>query len=182
MNFLPTAIPDVVLIEPRVFPDDRGSFMETWQLQKFADAGIGASFVQANHSVSKQWVLRGLHYQIEQPQGKLVRALIGEVFDVAVDIRRSSPTYGRFVCEILSAQNRRMLWVPPGFAHGFLVTSERAEVSYYCTDYYAPQFERGLFWNDSSLNIPWPLASGAHPVLNDKDAKAPGIMAIESFP
>jgi dTDP-4-dehydrorhamnose 3,5-epimerase len=182
MNFSPTAITDVVLIEPSVFRDDRGSFMETWQLKKFAAAGIDANFVQANHSVSKQWVLRGLHYQIQQPQGKLVRVLAGEVFDVAVDIRRSSATFGRFVHAILSAENRRMLWVPQGFAHGFLVTSERAEVSYYCTDYYAPQFERGLVWNDATLGIAWPLPAGARPVLNDKDAVAQNMAAIEYFP
>jgi dTDP-4-dehydrorhamnose 3,5-epimerase len=137
--------------------------------------------VQANHSVSKQWVLRGLHYQIKQPQGKLVRVLVGEVFDVAVDIRRSSPTFGRFVSATLSADNRRMLWVPAGFAHGFLVTSERAEVSYYCTDYYAPQFERSLLWSDATLAIPWPLPPSQRPVLNEKDASARSVSDIECF-
>jgi len=181
MKFSPTAIPDVVLIEPRVFADARGFFMETWQNAKFAAAGIHVEFVQANHSSSKQWVLRGLHYQIQQPQGKLVRVLSGEVFDVAVDLRRSSKTFGRWVGETLSQANRRMLWVPPGFAHGFLVVSESAEVGYYCTDYYAPQYERSLAWNDATLQISWPLA-GAHPVLNDKDAQAPGFDAIEYFP
>jgi dTDP-4-dehydrorhamnose 3,5-epimerase len=182
MKFSPTAIGAVVLIEPRVFPDDRGEFMETWQLKKFKDAGIDANFVQANHSVSKQWVLRGLHYQIKQPQGKLVRVLSGEVFDVAVDLRRSSPTFGRFVGETLSAENRRMLWVPPGFAHGFLVTSGRAEVSYYCTDFYAPEHERSLRWNDPQLRIPWPLPSGGQPQLNGKDSSAPALDGIECFP
>jgi dTDP-4-dehydrorhamnose 3,5-epimerase len=182
MKFLPTSIADVVLIEPRVFSDDRGSFMETWQLQKFAAAGIQSSFVQANHSTSKQWVLRGLHYQIRQPQGKLIRVLAGEIFDVAVDLRRSSKTFGNFVTEILSAANRRMLWVPPGFAHGFLVTSERAEVGYYCTDYYAPQYERSLIWNDASLNIAWPLPKDVQPLLNDKDSTAQTLKQSEYFP
>ncbi len=181
MNFFPTSIPDVVRIEPRVFTDDRGSFMEAWQLEKFSAAGIDVAFVQANHSVSKQWVLRGLHYQIHRPQGKLVRVLAGEVLDVAVDLRRSSPTFGRFVNEMLSAENRRMLWVPAGFAHGFLVTSERAEVSYYCTDYYAPQFERTLQWNDATLNVPWPLQEGMEPLLNDKDAAGTSFDKIEYF-
>jgi dTDP-4-dehydrorhamnose 3,5-epimerase len=182
MKFSPTAIPEVVAIEPRVFTDARGEFMETWQLQKFAAAGIAVSFVQANHSVSKQGVLRGLHYQIRQPQGKLVRCFAGEIFDVAVDIRRSSPTFGQYVSETLSAENRRMLWVPPGFAHGFLVTSERAEVSYYCTDYYAPQFERSLAWNDPAIEIAWPLGRQGMPILNEKDADAAPLDRIECFP
>lgn len=182
MQFKPCAIPDVVLIEPRIFTDDRGYFMETWQLEKFSAAGLNVNFVQANQSVSKRHVLRGLHYQIEQPQGKLVRALSGEIFDVAVDIRRSSPTFGKFVTATLSDDNRRSLWVPAGFAHGFLVLSERAEVSYYCTDYYAPQFERSLRWNDASLGIVWPLPAGSRPVINQKDETAPGFDAIEYFP
>ena len=181
MKFVPTSIPDAVLIEPRVFSDERGYFMETWQIEKFAAAGIKAQFVQANHSASKQWVLRGLHYQIQQPQGKLVRALAGEVFDVIVDLRRSSKYFKQFVAVTLSAANRRILWVPPGFAHGFLVTSEHAEVTYYCTDYYAPQYERSLAWDDATLGIPWPLPIGARPILNEKDAIAPRLDAVEYF-
>lgn len=181
MKFIPTAIPDVVLIEPRAYADDRGAFMETWQLQKFAAAGIDVHFVQANQSVSKRHVLRGLHYQIQQPQGKLVRALTGEIFDVAVDIRRSSPTFGRVVTAVLSGDNHHALWVPPGFAHGFLVLSERAVVGYYCTDYYAPQFERSLRWNDPTLAIAWPLPAGSVPVLNGKDAEAQSFAEIEYF-
>ena len=151
MKFLPTAIPDIVLVEPRVFGDARGTFMETWQLQKLAAAGINANFVQANHSTSKQWVLRGLHYQVKHPQGKLVRVLSGEVFDVAVDLRRSSKTFGHWVGTVLTAGHPLMLWVPAGFAHGFLAMSEQVEFSYYCTDYYAPQHERTLAWDDPSL-------------------------------
>lgn len=181
MRFTPTAIPDVVLIEPRVFSDARGFFMETWQMQKFAAAGIHVSFVQANHSSSKRWVLRGLHYQNPQPQGKLVRVLSGDVFDVAVDLRRSSKTFKQSVSVELSSENRRMLWVPPGFAHGFLVTGDHAEVSYYCTDYYAPQFERSVAWNDPGLNIGWPLPPNVAPILNDKDAAATSLDNAEYF-
>lgn len=181
MQFTPTAIPDVVLIEPRAFADPRGFFMETWQLQKFAAAGIEVNFVQANHSSSKRWVLRGLHYQILQPQGKLVRVLSGEVFDVAVDLRRSSKTFKQAISVELSATNRRMLWVPPGFAHGFLVTSDHAEVGYYCTDYYAPQYERSVAWNDPHINISWPLPPNVVPVLNDKDGAAPSLEDVEYF-
>jgi dTDP-4-dehydrorhamnose 3,5-epimerase len=182
MKFTATSIPGVVLIEPRIFTDDRGLFMETWQLQKFAAAGIDAAFVQGNQSASKRHVLRGLHYQIQQPQGKLVRALAGEIFDVVVDIRRSSPTFGQVVTATLTAENRHTLWVPPGFAHGFLVLSEFAEVCYYCTDYYAPQYERSLRWNDPKLRIEWPLPAGSRPVLNQKDESAPTFDAIEYFP
>jgi dTDP-4-dehydrorhamnose 3,5-epimerase len=182
VKFLPTAIPDVVVIEPRSFKDARGSFMETWQLKKFAAAGIQADFVQANHSSSTQWVLRGLHYQIQQPQGKLVRVLMGEVFDVAVDIRRSSKTFGQWVGVTLSADEQRMLWVPPGFAHGFLALSEQVEFGYYCTDYYAPEYERSLAWNDPLLRIDWPLPINIQPILNGKDAGAPHMDQIECFP
>jgi dTDP-4-dehydrorhamnose 3,5-epimerase len=181
MKISPTAIPDVALIEPRLFSDTRGHFMETWQLQKFSAAGIHANFVQANHSISKQWVLRGLHYQIQQPQGKLVRVLVGEVFDVAVDIRRSSKTFGRWIGVTLSASNRHMLWVPPGFAHGFLALTDQVEFGYYCTDYYAPQYERTLAWNDATVGVSWPLPSGVEPILNDKDRDAPRLNDIECF-
>jgi dTDP-4-dehydrorhamnose 3,5-epimerase len=170
MNFLPTKIPDVILVEPRVFGDERGYFMETWEQRKFAAAGINAEFVQDNHSRSVRGTLRGLHYQIEQPQGKLVRVVVGEVYDVVVDIRRTSPTFGQWVAEILSADNKKMLWVPPGCAHGFLVTGDEADFVYKCTDFYAPQHERCIRWDDPDLNIDWPL-SGQTPLVSDKDRK-----------
>jgi dTDP-4-dehydrorhamnose 3,5-epimerase len=182
MKVLPTSIADVMVLEPQVFPDERGSFMEVWQLKKLAALGIDVNFVQANHSTSGQWVLRGLHFQIRQPQGKLVRVLSGEIFDVAVDLRRSSISFGRHVCVPLAASARQMVWVPPGFAHGFLVTSATAEVSYYCTDYYAPEYERSLCWNDPSLKIAWPLPREVVPQLNAKDASAARLNAIEYFP
>lgn len=182
MEFTPTAIPDIVRITPRVFPDSRGHFMETYEERKFAAAGIHARFVQDNHSSSSRWVLRGLHSQIQQAQGKLVRVISGEVFDVAVDVRRSSPTFGKWIGEILSGENHRMLWIPPGFAHGFLVLSERAEFSYKCTDFYAPQHERSLLWNDPALNIAWPLPAGVQPVLGAKDAAAPPLSGFECYP
>lgn len=168
MEFKPTAIADVVVIEPKVFGDHRGFFMETWTQRIFEEAGIQADFVQDNHSKSQQNVLRGLHYQIEQAQGKLVRVLSGEVYDVAVDMRRSSPTFGQWVAEVLSAENKKMLWVPPGFAHGFYVMSEEAEFVYKCTDYYAPQYERSVIWNDTQLAIDWPIGE-AEPLLSPKD-------------
>ena len=171
MRFLPTRIPEVVVIEPQIFGDSRGFFMETWHARKFAAAGLDLTFVQDNHSKSGQGTLRGLHYQIEQPQGKLVRVVSGEVFDVAVDLRRSSPTFGQWVGEVLSAENRRMLWVPPGFAHGFYVTSEAAEFMYKCTDFYAPEHERCIRWDDPELAIVWPVVNGAPPLLSAKDAE-----------
>lgn len=182
MQFERTSIADVVLVSPRVFGDERGFFMETWERAKFADAGIQADFVQDNHSASGQWVLRGLHYQLQRPQGKLVRVAVGEVFDVAVDMRRSSPTYGKYVAEHLSAENKRMLWIPPGFAHGFLTLSERVEFLYKCTDYYDPSSERSLLWNDSSLGIRWPIPAGVSPVLSAKDASAPRFVDADAYP
>ncbi|MDX2230657.1 MAG: dTDP-4-dehydrorhamnose 3,5-epimerase [Leptolyngbyaceae cyanobacterium bins.349] len=168
MNVLPTEIPDVLIIEPRVFQDDRGFFLESYNTKAFADkAGIHAEFVQDNHSRSTQNVLRGLHYQIEQVQGKLVRAVVGAILDVAVDIRKQSPTFGQWVSCVLTAENKRMLWVPPGFAHGFLVISDVAEVLYKATDYYAPQHERCILWNDPDLAIAWNLP--AEPILSAKD-------------
>lgn len=168
MKVTPTALDGVKLIEPQVFGDDRGFFMESWNARAFAAAGLDATFVQDNHSRSRKGVLRGLHYQIEHAQGKLVRCVTGEVFDVAVDLRRSSPTFGRAVGLSLSAQNHRMLWVPPGFAHGFFVMSDFAEFLYKTTDYWYPEHERSLLWNDAALAIEWPV-SGT-PILTAKDA------------
>jgi dTDP-4-dehydrorhamnose 3,5-epimerase len=182
MKFTRTRLADVVIVEPRAFEDARGFFMETWEARKFADGGIAAPFVQDNHSSSRQWVLRGLHYQIHQPQGKLVRVTQGAVFDVAVDLRRSSRTYGQWVGEYLSDSNRKMLWVPPGFAHGFLVMSERVEFMYKCTDYYAPEHERALLWNDPEVGIEWPLPAGVEPIVSDKDRKASSFAQAESYP
>ena len=181
MNVIPTAIPDVKIIEPKVFGDERGFFYESFNARSFRDAvGVDADFVQDNHSKSVRGVLRGLHYQIEQAQGKLVRTVVGEVFDVVVDIRRHSPTFGRHVGVLLSAQNKRMLWVPVGFAHGFLVTSEHAEFLYKTTDYYAPAFERSLLWNDPDIGIKWPL--DAAPLVSGKDASGSLLKAAETFP
>lgn len=169
MQVTPTAIPDVLIIEPKVFGDDRGFFMETWTKRVFEEIGISGEFVQDNHSKSQQGVLRGLHYQIQQPQGKLVRVLRGRVYDVAVDLRKSSSTFGQWVAEELSEENKRMLWVPPGFAHGFYVMSNEAEFVYKCTDYYAPEYERSILWNDEALGIDWPLPEGGAPLLSSKD-------------
>jgi dTDP-4-dehydrorhamnose 3,5-epimerase len=176
----PTAIADVLLIEPKVFGDPRGFFLESWNAKSFAEAGIAATFVQDNHSRSPRGVLRGLHYQIRQPQGKLVRVVAGEVFDVAVDLRRASPTFARWVGERLSADNKRMLWIPPGFAHGFLVLSESADFLYKTTDYYAPEHERVLAWNDPELGIKWPLAGT--PTLSGRDAVGTRLRDAEVFP
>lgn len=182
MEFEPTAIPDVVLIRPKVFGDARGFFLESWEERKFTAAGIDAKFVQDNHSRSARHTLRGLHYQIRQPQGKLVRVITGAVYDVAVDIRRSSPTFGRWVGVTLSAENHHMLWVPAGFAHGFVVLSESADFVYRCTDFYAPGSERAIQWNDPDLQVDWPLPKGSSPVLSAKDAVAPRFRDAEYFP
>jgi dTDP-4-dehydrorhamnose 3,5-epimerase len=181
MRFRATAIPDVIVVEPNVFGDERGFFMESWNARVFAQAGIDAAFVQDNHSRSRRGVLRGLHYQIREPQGKLVRVAAGEVYDVAVDLRRSSPTFGRAVGEVLSAENKRMLWIPAGFAHGFLVLSEVADFLYKATAYYAPEHERALKWDDPQLAIDWPLA-GAAPTVSAKDAAAPLLAQAETYP
>jgi dTDP-4-dehydrorhamnose 3,5-epimerase len=180
MKAIPLAIPDVILLEPKVFGDDRGFFYESFNQAQF-EAAIGkpVTFVQDNHSRSAKGVLRGLHYQIQQPQGKLVRVTQGEVFDVAVDIRKSSPTFGQWVGEILSADNKRQLWVPQGFAHGFVVLSDTAEFLYKTTDYYAPQFERCIVWNDSTLAIDWPVQGT--PALSGKDAQGTTFKAAEVF-
>ena len=180
MKATPLAIPDVVLLEPKVFGDDRGFFFESFNKAQF-EAAIGrqVNFVQDNHSRSAKNVLRGLHYQISQPQGKLVRVVQGEVFDVAVDIRKSSPTFGKWVGEILSAENKRQLWVPEGFAHGFVVRSDSAEFLYKTTDYFAPIYERCIIWNDASLAINWPI--DGEPMLSGKDAQGALFMAAEVF-
>ncbi len=181
MKFTPSQISDVVVVEPVVHDDDRGFFMEVWHEQAFDEAGIDARFVQDNHSKSSGGVLRGLHYQVKQAQGKLVRVVAGEVFDVAVDLRKTSPTFGRWVGETLSATNKRSIWVPPGFAHGFFVTSESAEIVYRCTDYYAPQHERTLLWNDPDVAIEWPSIGPGQPVLSAKDTAGDRLKEAEVY-
>ncbi|ADO71342.1 dTDP-4-dehydrorhamnose 3,5-epimerase [Stigmatella aurantiaca] len=180
MKVLETAIPGVLLIEPKVFGDDRGFFLETFHAKRYADAGIPGPFVQDNYSRSARGTLRGLHFQEPQAQGKLVQVVAGAVYDVAVDVRRGSPTFGKWVGVELSAENRRQLWVPPGFAHGFCVTSEFADFQYKCTALYAPENERSILWNDPELAIPWPL-SGA-PKLSAKDAAAPRLKDAPLLP
>jgi len=180
MKVIPTRIPDVLLIEPQVFGDERGFFYESWNRRAMAERGLEADFVQDNHSRSERGVLRGLHYQIQHSQGKLVRAVVGSVYDVAVDLRRSSPTFGKWVGMELSADNKRMLWVPPGFAHGFYVTSEAAEFLYKTTDYWFPEHERTLAWNDPFLAIDWPLGDSA-PSLSAKDREGASFQRAECF-
>ncbi len=180
MHFRPTEISDVLLLEPRVFEDARGSFHETFHRRRFAEAGLDVDFVQDNHSRSKRGILRGLHYQVRQPQGKLLRVVAGEIFDVAVDLRRSSPTFARWVGVSMSADNHRIIYVPPGFAHGFYVLSEVADVCYKCTDFYAPEHERTLLWNDPALGIAWPLHG--EPQLSDKDRRGIPLAQAECFP
>ena len=181
MNVIKTAIPDVLLLEPKVYGDERGFFYESYNKAALAGlAGITDDFVQDNHSRSVKNVLRGLHYQIRQSQGKLIRVTVGEVYDVAVDLRRISPTFGKWVGYMLSAENRRMAWIPQGFAHGFLVVSEHAEFLYKTTDYWAPQFERSLIWNDPQLAIDWPLTGS--PTLAAKDAAGKSFKEAELFP
>jgi dTDP-4-dehydrorhamnose 3,5-epimerase len=179
MHVTETAIPDVLMIEPKVFGDSRGFFFESWNARAFAAAGIDASFVQDNHSRSHRGVLRGLHYQIEHAQGKHVRVIEGEVFDVAVDLRRSSVTFGRNIGVALSAANRRMLFIPPGFAHGFLVVSDTAEFLYKTTDYWYPEHERTLLWNDAALGIDWP--QGVVPALAAKDAAGVPLASADCY-
>ena len=180
MNIIKTKISDVLIIEPKVFGDDRGFFMESFNAKKFTEViGIEAQFVQDNHSHSGKNVLRGLHYQIQQAQGKLVRVVAGEVLDVAVDIRKSSPTFGQWVSCLLSAENKKQFWVPPGFAHGFVVLSETADFLYKTTDYYAPEYERSILWNDPELNIDWQISD--EPILSAKDKSAPTLKEAEVF-
>lgn len=183
MNSIQTEIADVCILEPRVFGDARGFFYESFNVAEFAAAtGVSPTFVQDNHSRSVRGVLRGLHYQIRNAQGKLVRVVNGEVFDVAVDVRRSSPTFGRWVGVNLSAENKRQLWLPAGIAHGFIVLSEFAEFLYKTTDYYYPQYERAILWNDEDLGITWPLPEGVEtPLLSEKDLKAMPLMDAEVF-
>jgi dTDP-4-dehydrorhamnose 3,5-epimerase len=179
VNYKRLAIPDVVLFEPKVFGDERGFFLETFRQSNFDDLGVDAKFVQDNHSSSSKGVLRGLHYQIQKPQGKLVRVIAGEVYDVAVDLRKSSPTFGKHVGIHLSAENKRIFWVPPGFAHGFLVLSDMAEFVYKCTEYYAPEYDRSLLWNDPSLSIEWPITGT--PELSNKDIAGKLLDQAELF-
>lgn len=180
MKITPTSLPDVVIVEPRVFGDARGFFLESWNRKVFADLGLDLDFVQDNHSRSCKGVLRGLHYQLRQPQGKLVRVSSGAVFDVAVDLRRSSPTFGRWEGVELSADNQRMLWVPPGFGHGFLVLSETADFLYKTTAYYAPENERCVRWNDPEIGINWPL--DGEPALSAKDQVGTPLRVAETYP
>ena len=180
MNIIKTEIPDVLIIEPKVFGDTRGFFFESFNTRAFADAtGLSPNFVQDNHSRSAKNVLRGLHYQIKQPQGKLVRVAVGEVFDVAVDLRKNSPTFGKWAGTILSAENKRLLWIPEGFAHGFLVLSESADFLYKTTDYYAPEHERCIVWNDPDIGIQWPLAGEL--ILAAKDIAGKRLRDAEAF-
>jgi len=181
MKFSTTPIAGVMLIEPDVFGDTRGFFMETWQEEKFKAAGIDATFVQDNHSRSTQWTLRGLHLQVQHTQGKLVRVASGSVFDAMVDLRRSSPSFGLAWGVELSADNHRLLWVPPGLAHGILITSGSADFLYKCTDFYSPEHERTLACDDASLNVPWPLPRGVAPQLSPKDARGASFADIEKF-
>lgn len=181
MQVIDTALDDVKIIEPRVFGDDRGFFMETWSDAGFKNLGLDINFVQDNHSRSAQGVLRGLHYQIKHPQGKLVRCTSGEVFDVAVDLRKSSKQFGQWVGVVLSADNKRQLWVPPGFAHGFYVMSEWADFQYKCSDIYAPDYERSLLWNDPAIGIDWPLVDGAQTQLAAKDEAAVVLADADVF-
>jgi dTDP-4-dehydrorhamnose 3,5-epimerase len=181
MHIAETAIAEVKLVTPRVLEDDRGFFLESWREDVFAAAGIDGPWVQDNHSRSSKHSLRGIHYQVGQPQGKLVRATRGRIFDVAVDLRRSSPTFGRWVAQRLTAKNKAMLWIPPGFGHAFLALSDGAEVQYKCTAYYAPEDERTIAWDDASIGIAWPLPEGETPILSAKDASATQLSDADLF-
>jgi dTDP-4-dehydrorhamnose 3,5-epimerase len=178
----PTRLAEVLVVEPAVHGDERGFFLECWHQQRYAGSGIPASFVQDNHSRSVQGTLRGLHYQLSRPQGKLVRVVAGEVFDVAVDLRKSSPTFGRWAGQLLSARNHLQLWIPPGFAHGFYVLTESADLLYKCTEYYNPGDDRALRWDDPVLAIEWPLLEGRAPLLSARDTAAPGLHSAPAYP
>ena len=182
MEFEPTAIPDVVLVRPRVFGDARGHFFESWEERKFAAAGLQLQFRQDNQNLSARHVLRGIHYQLRRPQGKLVRVVTGAVFDVAVDLRRSSPTFGRWVGAELTQDNHHMLWVPPGFGHGFVVLSESAHFLYKCTDFYAPEDEHAIAWNDPDLKVDWRLPAGGQPILSARDSAAKWFREAQYYP
>ena len=182
MKYTPLSIPDVILMEPQVFGDDRGFFMETFREDEFKSSAADVTFVQDNHSKSGQGILRGLHYQIRQAQGKLVRVIAGEVFDVAVDLRKASPHFGQWVGVTLSAENKTMMWVPPGFAHGFYVLSAEAEFIYKCTEYYAPEHERSICWDDPDLAIQWPVIKGSPPKLSQKDENGTPFKQAEVYP
>jgi dTDP-4-dehydrorhamnose 3,5-epimerase len=182
MQFISTSLPGILLIEPQVFGDERGFFMETFQARKFAEAGIPTEFVQDNHSGSEKGTLRGLHYQIRRAQGKLVRAVVGEIYDVVVDLRRSSLTFGKWEGYCLNSEKKQQLWVPPGFAHGFYVLSPWAEVIYKTTDFYAPEWERTLLWNDPAVGIDWPISGGEGQfILSEKDARGKKLLEAEVF-
>lgn len=181
MLFTPTSLPEVILIEPQVFGDERGFFMETYHERKFVDAGIPTTFVQDNHSRSRQGTLRGMHYQIRQAQGKLVRVVVGEIFDAVVDLRRSSPAFGKWVGVSLSAHQKNQLWIPPGFAHGFYVISDWADLVYKASDFYAPEWERCLSWNDPAVGIEWPLIPGGLPILSARDSQGKLLHEAECF-
>ncbi len=181
MKFVPTRLPGVIKIEPTIHGDSRGFFMELWQAREFAAAGIDAEFTQENFSHSSAGTLRGLHYQIEQPQGRLVRVMYGEVFDVTVDLRKSSPHFGQWQGVILSAENNHQLWIPPGFGHGFLVLSETAGFQYNCTEFYAPEFDRSIRWDDPAIGIDWPLSADEPPIVSNKDTNAPMLIDAEIY-
>jgi dTDP-4-dehydrorhamnose 3,5-epimerase len=181
MKFHQTPLSDVIVIEPNIFRDDRGFFLETWHHKKFSDGGISVNFVQDNHSRSPKNTLRGLHYQVLQAQGKLIRVVEGSIFDVVVDLRKSSKSFGKWFGHSLSSENKEMMWCPPGFAHGFLVTSDYAAVCYKCTDYYAPEHERTLCWDDGLVDIIWPLAPDVKPLLSDKDKNGKPLEEAEVF-
>jgi dTDP-4-dehydrorhamnose 3,5-epimerase len=182
LKVVPTSLPEVLILEPKVFGDERGFFMESWNARTFREAaGVNVEFVQDNHSRSAKNVLRGIHYQVVKPQGKLVRVVSGAVFDVAVDLRKSSPNFGKWAGVELSAENKRQLWVPPGFGHAFLVLSEYADFLYKTTEYWIKEHDRSLRWDDQTVGIRWPLAAGATPVLAGKDAAAPGLAIAEVY-
>ena len=181
MDFIKTCIPELIIIKPKIFIDSRGEFLETFRAAEFSAAGINADFVQDNHAGSKQGVLRGLHYQIQNSQGKLIRVISGEIYDVAVDLRKSSPTFGKYAGVSLDDQEKRLLWIPPGFAHGYYVMSSWAEVSYKVTDYHSPTFERTIIWNDPGLNITWPILSADHPLLSENDQQGLNFQEAEHF-
>ena len=181
MKIIQSRLPDVIIIEPEIFGDKRGFFMETWHQKKFKDNGIDVNFVQDNHSRSVKNTLRGLHFQIQHSQGKLIRVIDGSIFDVVVDLRKSSPTFGNWYGHILSFENMQLLWCPPGFAHGFFVTSEHADVCYKCTEYYAPESERTLYWDDETVGIEWPLETGVEPILSDKDRNGKSLCEVEHY-